>query len=212
MKDNGATLWSSWIPRRERARIGLISDTHIPQVAEELSPHVGRAFKGVDLILHAGDVYVPSCLDWLERIAPVRAVEMGGAVHFGRDHRVAHKQVIEVQGYAIGLIHDLMLPGMLGEVRPGALQAAFPDSGSLQAALQWVFGARVDIVVFGHTHEALIEAYQGVLLVNPGSPTLPSPAGRPATVAILELTPAGPEARVIEVPRPPLFPQRRPIV
>ncbi len=211
MKDNGATLWSSWLGAKERMKIGLISDTHIPEVAEELSPHVGRAFKGVDLILHAGDVYVPSCLDWLERVAPVRAVELGGAVHFNADSRVAHKQVIEVQGHAIGLVHDLMLPGITGDVRPGALQAAFPDDGSLQRALRHVFGARVDIVVFGHTHEALIEAYQGVLLVNPGSPTLPSPAGRPATVAILELTPSGPQARVIEVPRPPLFPQRRPI-
>ena len=210
MKDNGATLWSCWIHRRDRMRIGLISDTHIPEVAEELSSQVAQALKGVDLILHAGDIYTPPCLDWLERIAPVRAVDMSAAVHFDRDPRVAYRQVIEVQGHAIGLIHDLTLPGMPGEVRPGALQAAFPDSGSLQEALRWVFGAMVDIVVFGHTHEALIEAHQGVLLVNPGSPTLPSPAGRPGTVAILELTPAGPDARVIEVPHPPLFPQRRP--
>ena len=199
MKDNGATLWSSWLGSKDRMRIGLISDTHIPQVAAELPPQVAHALEGVDLILHAGDIYVPSCLDWLERIAPVRAVEMGGATHFDSDPRVAHKQVVVVGRYMVGIIHDLALPGMIGEVRPGSLAQAFPQSGSLQRALRQVFGTRVDIVVFGHTHEALVEAHQGVLLVNPGSPTRPSPVRRPGTVALLELTPEGPEARIVEV-------------
>lgn len=31
----------------------------------------------------------------------------------------------------------------------------------------------MDIVVFGHTHTPLVETYQAILMVNPGSPTLP---------------------------------------
>ncbi|MGO9058450.1 MAG: metallophosphoesterase family protein [Candidatus Binataceae bacterium] len=29
----------------------------------------------------------------------------------------------------------------------------------------------MDIVVFGYTHEAMVETHQGVLFVNPGSPS-----------------------------------------
>ena len=49
-------------------KIGLISDTHIPSMGQEPPPQVLIAFAGVDLILHAGDVYAPSCIEWLERL------------------------------------------------------------------------------------------------------------------------------------------------
>ena len=58
-------------------RIGVISDTHTPGAAKEPPSEIVQAFEGVDLILHAGDIYIASCLDWLERIAPVMAVELG---------------------------------------------------------------------------------------------------------------------------------------
>ncbi|MBI2855425.1 MAG: metallophosphoesterase family protein [Chloroflexi bacterium] len=52
-------------------RIGLIADTHIPEAGPELPAQVYRAFEGVDLILHGGDMHVIDVLDWLERVAPV---------------------------------------------------------------------------------------------------------------------------------------------
>ncbi len=58
--------------------IGLISDTHIPWAVKELPPEVGEAFRGVDLILHAGDIYSHAVLDELERIAPVLAAKVIG--------------------------------------------------------------------------------------------------------------------------------------
>ncbi len=54
-------------------RIGLLSDTHIPEVAGALPYQIAKAFKGADLILHAGDIYTTSVLDNLEHIAPVLA-------------------------------------------------------------------------------------------------------------------------------------------
>ena len=65
--------------------------------------------------------------------------------------------------------------------------------------LQEIFGKPVDIVVFGYTHEAMVETHQGVLFVNPGSPTMVKQIMKPGTVAILELTPQSPEARIIEL-------------
>ncbi len=42
-------------------RIGLLSDTHVPEVEKELPPQVTKAFQGVDLILHTGDIFAPFC-------------------------------------------------------------------------------------------------------------------------------------------------------
>ena len=44
-------------------KIGLISDTHIPEAMPELPGQVRTVFAGVDLILHAGDLH---CLDVAE--------------------------------------------------------------------------------------------------------------------------------------------------
>ena len=55
-------------------RIGLISDTHIPTAGCDLWPRVYEALRGVDLIMHAGDLHDPIVLDWLEELAPVMAV------------------------------------------------------------------------------------------------------------------------------------------
>jgi predicted phosphodiesterase len=50
------------------------------------------------------------------------------------------------------------------------------------------FGRPIDVVAFGATHRSLVAHHRGVLLVNPGSPTLPVPPGTtPGTVAVLEL-------------------------
>ena len=182
-------------------RIGIISDTHIPSVGREVPPQVSRAFEGVDLILHAGDIYLPSCLDSLENIAPVLAVELEAKTHFDGDPRVAEKRVVELDGYTIGMVHDLMLPRMRQEVRPGAIAAAYPPGDSLPTALQEFFDTRVNIVVFGHTHEVVVEDHQGVLFVNPGSPTLPRMRRVLGTVGILELTPEGRKAEIIDLAR-----------
>lgn len=181
-------------------KIGVISDTHTPSVSKEPPPEVAKAFEGVDLILHAGDIYIPSCLDWLERIAPVKAVELESQVHFSMDGRVAEKQIVELEGHTIGMVHDLMLPGMSSEVRPGVIENRFPKNAHLPVAVMECFGAAVNIVVFGHTHQALIEEHQGILLVNPGSPSLPMQTYRLGQVAILELSPGGGrKARIVEL-------------
>ena len=180
-------------------RIGVISDTHNPSAAKEPPQEVARAFAGVDLILHAGDIYVPSCLDWLERIAPVKAVELGAKDHFSEDSRVAEMQVFELEGHTIGMVHDLMLPGMPAEVLPGVIEKMFPSSNSLTQSVGEFFGAAVDIVVFGHTHFAVAEEHQGILFVNPGSPSLPRQMRRLGQVAVIELSPGAWDASIVEL-------------
>ena len=55
-------------------KIGIISDTHIPEAQPQLWPQVFEAFKGVDCILHAGDITDASVLAALSAHAPVHAV------------------------------------------------------------------------------------------------------------------------------------------
>ena len=50
-------------------RVGVISDTH-----GLLRPEAEKALRGMDLILHAGDVGNPQILERLKTIAPVFAV------------------------------------------------------------------------------------------------------------------------------------------
>jgi putative phosphoesterase len=134
-------------------RIGLISDTHIPRDVEELPPQVKDAFKTADLILHAGDIYLPSVLDELETMAPVLAARGNGDSDFANDGRVRHSHVLDIDGYRLGLIH--------------AMWYTEPSLSALERPMEREFGGHVDIVVFGDTHVALVQRFEGILLMNP---------------------------------------------
>ena len=182
-------------------RVGVISDTHNPSVGAEPPPEVISAFNGVDAIIHAGDIYVPSCLDWLEEIAPVYAVELEAEAQFKEDVRVVERtRVLEFEGHTIGITHDLLVPGMAQEVTEfSPLSKHFPEGADLSAALEKVFDANVGIVIFGHTHYPVVEEFHGVLMVNPGSPSLPKQLRRLGQVAILELGPGRKSAEILDL-------------
>ena len=180
-------------------RIGVISDTHIPGGAMEVPERVARAFEGVELILHAGNVYEPATLDWLEGIAPVKAAgsEARDRQCWG-DPRVDEKQVLEIEGHTIGMIHDLVVPGYGGDVYPGTI-GTYLSNISISAAMEKVFGKAVDIVIFGHSCRVTVEEHDGVLMINPGSPTLRNQMRMIGNVAILELTSGGREVKSIDL-------------
>lgn len=152
-------------------KIGVISDTHIPINAQELPPQLAKIFTGVELILHGGDIYLRTVLDDLQTIAPVLAAYGDGDermhLNIKDDPRIKHRHLISVDGLRIGLIHTLRLH---------------------QVSPEKAFGQHVDIAVCGHSHEASIVTHQGVLIVNPGSATLPShQINRLGTVALLNI-------------------------
>ncbi|MBM4414739.1 MAG: metallophosphoesterase family protein [Chloroflexi bacterium] len=178
-------------------KIGLISDTHIPAMGAEPPPEVITAFEGVDVILHAGDINVPSCIDWLERIAPVHASSSFFATAVEAAPRVSQPIVVELEGHTIGVVHKLELMGLMEDVYPGAIDKEYMPSKSLRDDVFGVFDRSVDIVVFGYTHEALIETHEGILFVNPGSTSMVKQVMKLGHVATLEFTPRGPEAKII---------------
>lgn len=166
-------------------RIGLIADTHIPEACERLPDSVWEAFREVDLVMHAGDVYVNSVIDELARIAPVMvAIGNGDESEYHRhrlepDERIRETHLIEIEGLRVGLAHELPTP----DETPGP---AFIN------AMERHFGGPVDILVQGHSHVEGTKRFGATLVVNPGSATLPhNLEDRPGTVAILEIMPGG---------------------
>jgi hypothetical protein len=172
-------------PRFEIMRIGVVADTHIPRDVKALPPHVREAFKGVDLVLHAGDIYVPSVLDELATMAPVLAARGSGDWDLPEHHRLKDRHIIDAEGFRLGLIHATVLAEL--PRRP------------LEKTMESEFGKHVDIVVFGHTHVASIERYEGVLLANPGSPTLPNGLFELGTVALLEINKGDVKASIVKL-------------
>jgi putative phosphoesterase len=57
----------------------------------------------------------------------------------------------------------------------------------------------VDIVVFGYTHEAMVETHDDVLFVNPGSPTMVKQTRTMGTVAVMELAGDKPQVTIVEL-------------
>ena len=171
-------------------RIGLISDTHIPWAQKELPPQVMETFQGVDLILHAGDIYTHSVLDELERIAPVLAA-LGDDDYPGPDPRVQEKHILELEGQTLWLIHE----GPHTPMSPSWLSLWWQNRISPE---EDKYG-RPDIIVSGHEHHTVVERCDGVLYINPGSPTLLNYQPGLGTVGILELNADKAEVRIIQL-------------
>ena len=185
-------------------RIGLISDTRVRR-GEEVPSEVIRAFEGVELILHAGNIYSPSVLDWLEKIAPVKATgrifgyRQTLSMECQGDARVALEQVLELEGHTIGVVNNFELRSMSDEIRPGVIEAQHLPDQSLPKMVEQYFDTAVDIVVFGRTLYAMVEEHQGIIFVNPGSTSLPQNLQKLGSVAILDLTPEGRDVRMIDL-------------
>ena len=136
--------------------IGIISDTHIPARASVIPQTFLDAFKGVNLIIHAGDLVTLKVIDHLEKIAPVLAV-YGNMDPSDVRQRLPKINSVEVYDFKIGVYHD-----------PGAL---WGTSTMKRIAKENSF----DVLIYGHTHRPSVKRMDNVLFINPGSPTNPLP-------------------------------------
>ena len=148
--------------------LGLISDTH-----GYFDPRLPDVFRGVERILHAGDIGDLDVIARLEEIAPVVAV------HGNMDNpliaaRFPADATLQIGGLTVYLVH-----------RP---QDARP-------------GADVRVVVQGHTHRSLVDEKDGILYVNPGAAgkTLTF-AGR--SVALLHIDDGRARAEIVDLDKP----------
>ncbi len=129
--------------------IGVLSDTHSLKIP---SPLIER-FKSVDLIIHAGDICDLHTLKMLKKLAPVKAVQ-GNMDEMAVRKELPLKEIISLGVLKIGVTH-----GHIGDTREALknAQALFKDD-------------KMDVVIFGHSHQALNEQVGATLYFNPGSP------------------------------------------
>ena len=170
--------------------IGLLSDTHLAFPSELLPPQIKTAFKDVDLILHAGDIWVPHVLDALETIAPVKSAwgDDDMEADLGDDKRMMEGHTLIFEGVTLWLIHEKPRYGLLN-----------PEEASHSSKSKVENSGPPDVVIFGHTHRRTIEHYKNVLLINPGSPTVPEYVPTLGTVALLTLNSGKAEARLVQL-------------
>jgi putative phosphoesterase len=119
--------------------VGVISDTH-----GLMRPQAVAALQGADLIIHAGDVGNPDIIKELAGIAPTHVVR-GNIDTGGWATSLPMTELVEVGERRFFVLHQI-----------AQLDFEPADVG---------FAA----VVFGHSHQPLIETRQGVLFLNPGS-------------------------------------------
>ncbi len=151
-------------------RVVVVSDTHAPRFWKACPPGLIPQLKRAELILHAGDVCVPSVLDTLAEYAPVRVVlgnNDGADVAAWGAPETAE---FEIDGLRVAMVHD----SGQRDGRLARLRRRFPSA---------------DLVVFGHSHIPMDIAGGGLRILNPGSPT--DKRRQPqATFAVLEIADA----------------------
>ena len=125
--------------------IGIIADTH-----GLFDPVIVQHFRGVDHIVHAGDIGRRSVIEQLQTIAPVTAVS--GNVDGYEDSGFPTETMIDLAGIRIAVRHILYATGKLTKEGQAFLNRTRPD-----------------ICIFGHTHQPKNEWFGDTLLFNPGS-------------------------------------------
>jgi putative phosphoesterase len=150
-------------------KIGVVSDTH-----GLFRPEIKRALKGVERILHLGDVGDISVLKELGKIAPVTAVR-GNTDREGPTSELPETEVVLIADRYVYMLHDLKLLHL------------DPAAGKFAA------------VLFGHTHLPNYDVRKGVLYFNPGS-CGPRRFKLPVTVGVLKVNKDGEfKAKIIKL-------------
>lgn len=132
-------------------KIIVLSDTHIPRVAQDLPKLIYDEIRSADMVMHAGDFVDEELFEKLGKLKKLKAV--CGNMDSAWLRRVLNtKEIITAEKVRIGLIHGYGAPRELVSTVRSEFQA-------------------VDAIVFGHSHTALNTVKDGILLFNPGSPT-----------------------------------------
>ncbi|UOQ44747.1 metallophosphatase family protein [Halobacillus salinarum] len=133
-------------------KIVVIADTHFKKEVKLPQPLI-NALQKADLIIHAGDWKTPALYEELKQYAPVEGV-YGNIDEEDIQALFPDKQVLDIKGHTIGLVHGH------GEKKTTEKRVveAFQDEA-------------VDLIIFGHSHLPLLRFVGKRLLFNPGSPT-----------------------------------------
>jgi uncharacterized protein len=151
-------------------RIGVIADTHCPEFLDRLPDAVFEHFRGVDLILHGGDVGGSQGEETLRRLGELAPVEAVRGDHDAGLPGLPDRRELVVGGRRIGIVHGN---------RSRLIEEPITFLGTVTLGLFWPLPGigrwlrrqfpDADLVVYGHTHRAAADHVDGALLFNPGA-------------------------------------------
>jgi putative phosphoesterase len=166
-------------------KIGVIADTHIPDLLPSLPPRVEEVLQGLDIILHLGDICTVETLHQLESKLTITMAVAGEEDEEETKGYLEEKKVVRFGQSSIGMIH-----GHQEEMDSGwgAWMSRLLFGFSQEELCKYVLDQfeDVDCVVFGHSHRPYVKMWGRVLLFNPGA-VAPSGGLRP-TVGILNVS------------------------
>jgi putative phosphoesterase len=137
----------------KKMKIAILSDTHVKKHSDKLFKLIDNLSKEADMIIHAGDYVSSNVVSKLREHKNFVGVWGNNDKGYIRD-LLKEKIIVPVEGYKIGLYHG------------------HGDSkNTLQRAYDEFTNDKVDIIVFGHSHQPLILTKNKVLMINPGSPS-----------------------------------------
>ncbi|KPK97268.1 MAG: hypothetical protein AMJ95_09840 [Omnitrophica WOR_2 bacterium SM23_72] len=135
-------------------KIGVISDTHIPDRAKEIPQKILEDFADADMIIHVGDLVDLSVLKKLKNVCANTLAVWGNMDPAHVRSQLPEKEVIKVGKFKIGIMHGYGAPANLISL----LESVFKEDN-------------VDVIIFGHSHNSVHEKREGILFFNPGSAT-----------------------------------------
>lgn len=175
-------------------KIGFLADTHSAKPdGSDLPDSVLKALKGVDLIVHLGDVGRKGILPRLEDVAPVMVQSEDRKGYTLAAAPGVPLKAITTGAHAVGLCFNLAQPDK--KIVVGKTAIEFPDD--FAKCMDRRFKQPVSVVAFAATHDPMTQTFNDILFFNPGSPTLPMTA--PGTVAVLDLSKKAPAVKIVSV-------------
>jgi len=129
-------------------KIAVLSDTHSYMIPDQ----VRKALKDADFVIHAGDICDAKLFKEISDLNTVKAV-YGNMDEAALRRKLPRRLIFKCEGLQIGVVHGNGSP-----------------EGLISRVEQDFEGQKVDVVVFGHSHEPFNKKIGEVLFFNPGSP------------------------------------------
>lgn len=134
-------------------KIGVISDTHQKTMSEGLEEFLDELSKKVDVLIHAGDITGFETLSMINRLFKDKVYSVRGNMDdFSLQKNLPERLCKDFDGVSIGITHSKGAPYEAVENAISVFRDDLPD-----------------ILVFGHSHHAMIKEYKNTVLFNPGS-------------------------------------------
>lgn len=133
-------------------RIGVLADTHMRSF-EDIPQKIIDSLSTVDLIIHAGDLTTLEVLNGLKKLGKVKAVQ-GNMDSTELKSILPVKEILDIGNKRIGITHGS------------------GDPWRIEHRVRKIFDQdQVDIIIYGHSHQAQNKVTDNILFFNPGKAT-----------------------------------------